>query len=56
MKYLKTFESLDKVKSIHVSTHELDEYDQPVLNIETENGRKYYLNLKSWNDFDDTED
>ena len=56
MKHIKTFESLDKVKSIHVSTHELDEYDQPVLNIETENGRKYYLNLKSWSDFDENED
>ncbi len=56
MKNLKKFnesiDKIDKVKSIHVTTHELDEYDQPVLNIETKSGKKYYMNLKSWNDFD----
>jgi hypothetical protein len=47
----------EKVKDMFVEFKEMDEYDQPQLHIETESGKKYYVNLKivSSNGFDDSD-
>ena len=42
-----------KVTSMGVEDVDMDEYIQPVLNIKTDDGRTYFVNLKTWNDFDD---
>lgn len=45
-------ESID-IKDMSVDFQDHDEYIQPVLNIKTKDGKKFYINLKSFDDFED---
>lgn len=45
-------ESID-IKDMSVDFQDHDEYIQPVLNIRTKDGKKFYVNLKSFDDFED---
>jgi hypothetical protein len=46
MKHLKKFNE-SKVTSMSVDHIDFDEYIQPVLNIKTDDGKKYFIHLKT---------
>ena len=52
----KISENKVSVKDTYVDFEDMDEYIQPRLNIVTSDNKKYYVNLKSFDDFDDDEE